>query len=173
MKIIHKFSALLVFGLLAFSSSAHAQFEQQQQESTFHVTPSNTGSSTPINLNQILSGKSAGGSVSGQTRVQPYTPSGGAAYTMSMTPSQVMKSRARRDAYAQAQERVTTDYMNQSYLDQEYQQAFQKYQQQFRTGGQSSGSAAGKSAVPTNVKVKYQKKKKQNFVTPQRVFRSY
>lgn len=126
------------------------------------------GSGAPLNLNQILSGKAAGSSSS--SNVRPYTYSGGADYTLGINPVTAMHNRARRDAFAQAQSNVTSDYMNQSYLDGEYQKAFDKYQAQFRPDG---GASSSSSVVPTNVKVKYNDNKKKNFVIPKRVFRSY
>ncbi len=127
------------------------------------------GTATPIPLNQILSGKTSSysGSSSGVT---PYTQSGGADYDVGLSTSDVMKNRARRDAFAQAKTGAAFDDMNQSYLDNEYQQAFQKYQAQFRRDGDSSSSA---QLTRQNVRVKYKKDTKKLFVMPQRVFKGY
>ena len=134
MKIIEKICFVFCCLILSLGIAGDASAQMGQEKPRIYNQTPTTSGSAPINLNQILSGKT-GSSVAnvGSTPVQPYTPSGGAAYTMSMTPTQVMQSRARRDAYAQAQEHVTTEYMNQSYLEKDYQQAFQKYQAQFRS----------------------------------------
>jgi hypothetical protein len=133
------------------------------------------GSGAPINFNQILSGKGSSYSRS-STGVNPYTGTrtGSADYDLGMSPSTVMKNRARRDAMAQAQSRNSSGAVQQSYLDGEYQQAFDKYQEQFRTGGANSSSSTSQSSTPQKVSVKYNgQKKKKLFVTPQRVFKQY
>lgn len=151
-------SLIAIISFSVFSSIAMAQ---------------TVGNSAPINFNQILSGNGTSSSSSSSSSVRPYTQSGGADYNLSMEPTTVMRNRARRDAMAQAQSRVANDYMQQSYLDQEYQNAFAKYQEQFRKEGTGSGSSKRKVST-RNVKVDYNaQKQKKLFVTPQRVFRGY
>jgi len=170
---IYKVTLVILMFLLcvAIAPSAFAQTESEKRKT--YVSSGSLGTATPIPLEQILSGK--GNLHTSGLGVAPYVPSGGVGYDMAMSTSSAMQYRARRDAMAQAQTKLAFDDMNQSYLDKEYQQAFQKYQAQFRTDGKGSSSSTSKvgSIKSSNVNVKYKKNRNKIFVTPKRVFKAY
>lgn len=164
---------IMFFSLsVVLATNAFAQNEEEKPK-TF-VSRQSIGTTTPIPLSQILSGNANG--YSSGASVTPYIPTGGVGYNMNMSTADVMQYRARRDAMAQAQSDLVFDDMNQSYLDKEYQQAFQKYQAQFRedNGDGASGGYGSNPISSKDVKVKYNKYKKNKlFVTPRRVFKAY
>ena len=167
----YKVMLTILFSSLCVIIAPDVLAQVEQEKTKTFVSSGSLGTTTPIPLNQILSGKSGRTSGSG---VSPYVPSGGVGYDMGMSTASAMQFRARRDAMAQAQSDLVYNDMNQSYLDNEYQKAFQKYQAQFRTDSSGTSSTSKANAIKSsNVKVKYKKQKNKVFVTPQRVFKAY